>query len=163
MRVALIGPRGAGKTTIGALLADALGVPFFDADDVLEKKTGRTIEELFDDGTFRDREWEVTQELLRETAGVIAFGGGAVMAPQFESAVTDWTVILLTAEPSVLAERIGSADARRPSLTGADPVAEIAAVWEQRRNHYRALADFSASTDTLDVGSVLASLVAHLR
>ena len=43
MRVALIGPRGAGKTTIGAPLAEALGVPFFDADDVLEQKSGRTI------------------------------------------------------------------------------------------------------------------------
>jgi len=152
-----------GKTTLGAPLADALGVPFFDGDLVVEQKTGQTIAKLFDDGTFRDREWDVTQDLLRVHEGVIAFGGGAVMASGFAAAVAGWTVVLLTAAPIVLAERIRSAGGARPSLTGAEPAEEIAAVWEQRRNHYEALADFSAATDTLDIGSVLAPLIARLR
>jgi shikimate kinase len=163
VKVALIGPRGAGKTTLGPLLADALGVPFFDGDDVLESRSGQTIAELIDDGTFREREWDVTQELLRAPVGVIAFGGGAVMAPEFEPAAADWTLVLLTAESAVLAERIRLSSVARPPLTDAAADEEVAAIWEQRRNHYRALADFSASTDTLDVESVLASLVARLR
>lgn len=163
MKVALIGPRGAGKSTVGALLAKAFDVPFFDGDAVLEERSGRTIAQLFSDGTFREKEWEVTQELLRSPEAVIAFGGGAVMPPEFAAAANGWTVILLTAEPVVLAERIRQAGETRPSLTGASPDQEIEAIWVSRRNHYRALADFSASTDTLDVGSVLASLIARLR
>jgi shikimate kinase len=92
---------------------------------------------------------------------VLALGGGAVLDPGFEA--TGWTVVWLTAEPSVLARRIAADPTPRPSLTGAPAPAEIARVTSSREARYRELAQLTIATDTLDVGDVVESILAHLR
>lgn len=81
-RIILIGPPGAGKSTVGGLLARELGIDFTDTDHEIEERTGKRISEIFvEDGEphFRKIEEEVVLQSLLDARGVIALGGGAVM------------------------------------------------------------------------------------
>src|SRR4051794_29603842 len=83
-RVYLVGARGSGKTTVGRLLADRLGWPFIDADDVIEARAGRSVTGIFaaeGEVGFRDREAAVLAEAAGLSRHVIATGGGAVLRP----------------------------------------------------------------------------------
>src|SRR5689334_13470824 len=81
--LALVGYRGTGKTTVGRIVAERLGRPFFDADRVLEEREGRPIASLFAEGgeaSFRDREEETLRDLTADRPGsVLATGGGAIL------------------------------------------------------------------------------------
>ena len=84
-RVVLVGPMGAGKTTVGRLLAERWGVPFVDTDDVVEQAEGRTVSDIFVDSGeehFRDLERAAVTRALAEHPGVLALGGGAVMSDE---------------------------------------------------------------------------------
>ena len=161
MRIALIGARGAGKTSVGQLLAAQLGVAFLDTDALVEAHSGRSIRELMADGSFREREREVVADVLACTRGVVSLGGGAVLDPTFDA--SGWTVVWLTAEPSVLAERIRADEADRPSLTGRSAEDEVGAVLASRKDRYAALEQLTVATDTFDVGGVVESLLARFR
>ena len=161
MKIALIGARGAGKSTVAQLLAARLGVACIDTDALIEAATGRTIPELFADGSFREREREVVADALSVDAGVVALGGGAVLDPGFDA--SGWSVVWLTAAPAVLARRLAGDATERPSLTGDPAHVEIESVASSRRDRYDALAQFSVATDTLDVGGVVESILARLR
>ena len=163
MKVALIGPRGAGKSTVAQALAREAGVPCVDTDQRIVERTGRAISELFADGSFRSREREIVGEALAMDEGVVALGGGAVLWKGIDEALAGWSVVLLTAEAEVLAERIRAQGIDRPSLTGAPADEEIAAVSAERANRYSGLADFSVATDNLDEGVVARLILARLR
>jgi len=160
MRVALVGARGAGKTSVGRILAERLGAPFLDTDAEIEKRSGCTIAELFEAGAFRIWEREVVADAMGRPRGVIALGGGAVLDEGFDAA--GWTVVWLTAEPEVLAARVRADPAARPSLTGAAPHVEISEVLASRRKRYAELAQLTVATDTLDVRAVVESVAARL-
>ena len=161
MRIALIGPRGAGKSAVAQLLAARLDLPCLDTDALVTALSGRTIPELFAAGTFRQREREVVADALSIERGVVALGGGAVLDPDFDA--PGWTLVLLTAAPAVLAQRIASDPTERPSLTGRPAHEEIADVVSSRQERYDDLAHFRIATDTLDVGGVVDSILTRLR
>jgi len=151
--IILIGPRGSGKTTVGRLLAERLGLPFLDADAELEQHSGRTIREIFEaDGEefFRDLESTVLADLLGRGPIVLATGGGVVLRPANRKRLREsGCVFWLTGSPESLWRRL-QADpetaSRRPNLTRGG-MEEIAEVLQAREALYRECADLSIPTD----------------
>lgn len=146
MDVVLIGYRGSGKSTLGKKLADRLWSKFYDLDDMIVAKSGKTIREVFEkDGEerFRQIESECLAEALKIEAGVLALGGGAIVRPENRQMLKDAgvKVIYLRCEPKVLLERIAS-DTRsfhsRPNLTSlGGGIEEIETLLAQREPLYR--------------------------
>ena len=114
--VVLVGARGAGKTTIGRLLAEQLGLRFVDGDDAVVAATGQAIPDLLLAGSFREHEASVTNDVLTGEPVVFATGGGVVLWEGFAAAAAGWRVIWVDADVAVLAQRIEGSD--RPTLTG---------------------------------------------
>lgn len=138
--VVLSGFMATGKTTIGKLVAQELGLPFLDTDRLLEQETGKTTGELFaqeGEARFRDREATLIPPLLRDaTPRVIAFGGGAVTTPRVRhEALERTTVITLTATPETIGQRATSI-AERPNLGASSPVERARDLLQLRREVY---------------------------
>jgi shikimate kinase len=115
----LVGAPGAGKSTVGAMLADQLGVAFRDVDDFIVERAGRPIAEIFtDDGeaAFRALEEQITGELLG-LHGVLALGGGGVLSPATRAALRGHRVVWLRVGLSQAVKRVGL-DTARPLLLG---------------------------------------------
>lgn len=138
-RLFLIGYRGTGKSTVGPLLAAALGWQFLDADDRIEAAAGKTIAHIFTaegEAGFRDRESSALAELCRQERRVIATGGGVVLRPSNRELLrTAGYVAWLTAPPETVWGRMRSdptTAARRPNLTtgGFDEVTNLMAARE---------------------------------
>lgn len=137
--VALVGLMGAGKSSIGKRLAAAIGAPFRDADDEIERAAGMTIPEIFEtfgEAHFREGERRVVLRLLRESPHVLATGGGAFMQAETraalrESAVTVW----LRADLDTLVARVGRRGGR-PLLAGKNPREVLADLIEARYPTY---------------------------
>lgn len=147
--VVLVGPPGAGKTTVGQLLAARWGVEFADTDDLVEARTGRVIADIFtSDGedTFRALEREAVAEALESHAGVLALGGGAVLAEQTRAALAGHPVVLLSVGLAAGVRRTGLSTAR-PLLAGVNPRATFAALLAERLPVYRAVAVHEIGTD----------------
>ncbi|MEZ6195102.1 MAG: 3-phosphoshikimate 1-carboxyvinyltransferase [Planctomycetota bacterium] len=139
--LALIGMRGAGKSSIGASLARALDLAFLDVDRVFEAEVAPIAAFVAARGwpAFRAEEAELTESLLRP-GRVVSLGGGAVETPAVREALAERALVLWVDEDlATLRERI-AADASRPSVTGADPVEEAAQLAERRRPLYESLA-----------------------
>lgn len=148
--VFLVGPMGAGKSTIGRLLAAELKVPFYDSDRVIEERTGADIPWIFDvegESGFRDRESAVLAELAEEPGAVIATGGGIVLRPvNGEVMHRAGQVCYLTASIEQLVERTAK-DKKRPLLQVDNPRQKIIDLLNQRDPLYREVADWVVSTD----------------
>lgn len=142
--IVLIGMRATGKTAIGRVLAEYLGWQFIDVDREIENGEGVTITELVathDWEHFRDLESKYVARAAAEEHAVIATGGGVVLRPEnIEILRRDGVVVLLTAPLAELATRLQN-NPHRPSLTGADPAAELAKIWADRREIYEQAAD----------------------
>lgn len=145
----LVGLRGAGKTSVGAALAERLGRPFVDLDRALERRCGRTIPELLAEGqaAFRQREASVLRFALAFLTGsergvVIATGGGVVLSPQNRALLREAAqVVYLRAAPEVLAARVAADEAEeRPALVEGGPLAEAQALLAERDPLYREVA-----------------------
>lgn len=160
-RVVLIGPRGAGKSTVGPLLAARLSVSFVDTDRVLEEEAGRAIAEVGAD--FREREAVVLGRFLSGPPKVVAAGGGAVLWEGFKAAATGWAVVWLDAAPEVLASRIRRDPRARPSLTGRPADEEIGEVARARAPLYATVAGMRLATDRLGPDAVAEEIVRLLR
>lgn len=148
--IILVGPMGAGKSTIGRLLAAKLGYGFLDTDHVIEEKTGADIAWIFDvegEEGFRAREHQVLQELSGEAHVVVATGGGIVIRSDNRSilAALD-AVIYLRASVGQLIERTAR-DKKRPLLQVEDPKAKIISLLAERKPYYEEIADFIVDTD----------------
>lgn len=133
--VVLIGMMGVGKSRTGRQIANALGVPFVDSDDEIEKAAGMTIPEIFEkfgEEYFRDGERRVVQRLLGNGVSVVATGGGAVMNEETASAIWQNTLsVWLRAELDVMVERTARKD-DRPLLKTGDPETILAGLMEKR-------------------------------
>lgn len=145
----LIGPPGAGKSTVGALLAEQLGVPLHDTDAAVEAWTGRTISDIFvQDGepAFRALERAEVLRALREEEGVLALGGGAVMQEEIAAALRQagHPVVFLDVTIVDASRRVGF-DASRPLLV-VNPRASWTRLMNARRPTYESLATLRVDT-----------------
>ena len=162
-RVVLVGPRGAGKSAVGPLLAARLGVSFVDTDRLVEEEAGRPLPEIWAKGEFREREARALGKALALPAAVVAAGGGAVLWDGFAAAARGWTVVWLDAAPEVLALRIRGDPRERPSLTGRGAAEEIGEVARSRAHLYAAVAWTRVPTDRLAVDAVAEEIVRRMR
>jgi shikimate kinase len=165
----LIGCRACGKTTVGKALALKLARPFVDLDEVLAAKAGCSIAHIVaEEGWpgFRKREKDLVQHFARLAGQVLAPGGGVVLDPDNVEILRErGLVIWLTADLATLGQRLGAdpvTGAFRPSLTGADPVAEIAQVLAERDHLYRASAHLLLDTTGLAVDQVVERILAEV-
>ena len=144
----LVGPPGAGKTTVGQAVAARLGVPFADTDALIEEKAGKPIPEIFfDDGEAAFRALEVTAiaGALDSFGGVLALGGGAIMNDDTRAALRAHTVVFLSVELTDAVKRVGLG-AGRPLLS-VNPRATLKYLMEQRRPLYTEVARHTITTD----------------
>jgi len=146
----LVGPMGAGKSTIGKLLAAQLGLPFADSDKVLEDRTGADIPWIFDvegEAGFRRRESEVLKDLCTGEPQVIATGGGIVLLPENRALLkAHGFVVYLRASLDQLVERT-SKNSNRPLLQVADPRGKLREILLQREPFYSEVADLVCDTN----------------
>jgi shikimate kinase len=159
----VVGPPGAGKTTIGSLVAAALDVPFRDTDADIAATAGKPIPEIFiDDGedVFRALEREAVATALSTFDGVLALGGGAVLAESTRALLKDQTVVYLSVELSDAVARVGLG-AGRPLLT-INPRATLKYLLDQRRPLYEEVATVTVRTDGREPADIAAEVVAAL-
>jgi shikimate kinase len=146
----LVGPMGAGKSTIGRLLASELNYNFRDSDRVIEERTGADIPWIFDmegEEGFRERETAVLQELAGEVDTVVATGGGIVLREQNRELMKSaGYVCYLTASIDQLVERTAR-DKKRPLLQVENPRQKIIDLLALRDPLYQSAADFIVNTD----------------
>lgn len=153
----LVGPMGAGKSTIGRLLAKALSVDFVDSDKEIERKTGVSIPLIFEyegESGFRRREAEAIEDLTCLNGVVLATGGGSVLLPENQRCLKDrGFVVYLHCPVEKQLERTHK-DTNRPLLQTENPRQRLTELFEIREPIYRRVADFvidtgSASSRTL--------------
>lgn len=165
-RIFLVGPMGAGKTTVGKRLAQVLGLPFYDSDRVIEERTGAAIPLIFDvegEAGFRRREAAVIDELTQLDKVVLATGGGAVLLPENRAHLRErGTVVYLEASVDKQFERTRK-DRNRPLLQTADPRARLLALFEQRQPLYRDTAHIVMSTERGNARTILSEIVRQLE
>jgi shikimate kinase len=151
-RVILIGPPGAGKSSVGKSLARLLQEEFIDTDVVIAARENKSISEIFvDQGEpyFRKVEEEVLLDVLKNHKGVLSLGGGAPLSPSAQSAIKDSgsTVIFLDVSLAAAAPRVGF-NRDRPLLLG-NPRAQWQELMNTRRPIYESLAQHQVVTDKL--------------
>lgn len=159
----LVGPPGAGKSTVGRLLAGRLGVPFRDTDADVVTIAGKSISDVFlDDGeeSFRALEVSAVARALVEHDGVLSLGGGAVLDPDTRSLLADHLVVFLTVGLSDAATRVGF-NKNRPVLA-LNPRATLAALMAERLPLYQQVADLEISTDGRSAREVANELAGRL-
>ena len=162
-RVVLVGPPGAGKTTVGRLVAAALGVGFRDTDADIEAGAGKPVSEIFvDDGepAFRALERAAVAAALAEYDGVLALGGGAVTSEESRRLLAGHAVVLLDVGLADAARRVGF-NRDRPLLLG-NPRAQLLRLMEARRPLYLEVATAVVDAGGTDPGPVAAAVLAAL-
>jgi shikimate kinase len=160
----IVGPPGAGKTTVGRVLARRLGVGFADADAMIVERTGRSIADLFvEDGEdgFRALEREVVAEALASHEGVLALGGGAVLAAETRARLRGHRVVHLSVGLADGLRRTGMSTAR-PLLAGVNPRATFKALLDARAPLYREVATVHVATDRRSANQVARAVLEAL-
>ncbi|MER7498474.1 shikimate kinase [Streptomyces pharetrae] len=147
--VVLVGPMGVGKSTVGRLLAERLGLGFRDTDDDVVAAESRTIAEIFAEGGepyFRAVEKRAVRRALAEHDGVLALGGGAILDPDTRALLAGRPVVCLWMEADEAARRT-RLDADRPLLAAGDPGGQWRELTEARRHLYEEVARAVVATD----------------
>lgn len=166
VNVFLIGPMGAGKSTIGKMLAKALGRDFCDSDKEIERRTGVSIPMIFDyegEAGFRRREAEVLARLAEQEAAVIATGGGAViLAENRELMRRRGFVVYLKCSVEKQMERTHK-DTNRPLLQTDDPRQRLRDLFAQRDPLYSETADLVVDTGALSGQAAVKRIVGALQ
>ena len=156
----IVGPPGAGKTTVGRLVADALGVGFRDTDADIEALAGKPVPEIFiDEGEahFRALERQAVRAALDTHDGVLALGGGAVMAEETRAALRGHTVVYLSVELADAVKRVGLGQGR--PLLAVNPRATLRHLLEQRRPLYEEVATVTVVTDDRTPQDIAAEVI----
>jgi len=162
----LIGMMGAGKTTVGRLLARRLKLRFFDSDHEVERRCGVKIPIIFEiegEPGFRARESQALAELTALDGIVLATGGGAVLSPENrEGLARHGTVVYLRASPEDLFGRVRH-DRNRPLLATPDPLARLRSLYVERDPLYLEIADIIMDTGAQSVQVLARALLAKLQ
>ena len=162
----LVGMMGAGKTTVGRLVARRLRRPFFDSDQEIERRCGVGVPVIFDiegEPGFRVREAHAIAEFAALEGIVLATGGGAVLdGENLRRLTARGTVVYLHARPADLYERVRH-DKHRPLLATSDPLAKLEELYAQRDPLYRDLADFVIDTGKQSVQALARLLLSRLE
>ncbi|MFL6089788.1 MAG: shikimate kinase [Aeromicrobium sp.] len=151
----IVGPPGAGKTTVAALLADRLGVDVRDTDADVEAATGLTVADIFvekGEPTFRALEEEAVAKALVEHEGVLALGGGAVLSERTRAALQPHRVLYLEVGLANAVRRVGLS-ASRPLLLG-NVRSTLKRLLDERAPLYREVADITVGTDDRSAADV---------
>lgn len=160
--VFLIGPVGAGKSTIGRQLANALKLTFYDSDREIENRCGVSIDWIFDiegEEGFREREQKMLEELANRQNIVLATGGGAIIPPENRRLLSSrGKVVYLQASIEQQLERTAK-DKRRPLLQVDDKKAQLQKLMEQREPYYQEIADLAVDTSNTTVRNVVQSII----
>ncbi|MEU9270463.1 shikimate kinase [Streptomyces sp. NBC_00080] len=146
--VVLVGPMGVGKSTVGQLLAERLGVGYRDTDDDIVAEAGRSIAEIFvDEGeeTFRAIEKRAVRRALAEHDGVLALGGGSVLDPDTRALLAGQRVVYLAMDVEEAVKRTGLNTAR--PLLAVNPRKQWRELMEARRPLYEGVATAVVTTD----------------
>lgn len=162
----LIGPMGAGKTTMGRQLAKKLRLHFYDSDKVIEERTGATIPLIFElegEAGFRLREQAVIDDLSQKQNLVLATGGGAVLREENRQHLKSrGIVIYLHSDITHLMERIRH-DKNRPLLQTADPEAKLRALMQEREPLYRDTAHITINTGDVSIRAAIQAILVRLK
>jgi shikimate kinase len=160
----LVGPPGAGKTTVGTLLAAQLGLPFLDTDQTIEAEAGKSVADIFiEDGEERFRELESASvvQALAEHSGVLALGGGAVLRDDTRAALATVPVVALSVGLTDAVQRVGLAR-DRPLLLDS-PRARIAAMLRDRAPLYAEVSRRSVDTNGRSPDDVAGEILTWIR
>ena len=162
----LVGLMGAGKSTVGRILARRLGKRFVDSDHEIEKRNGVTIPVIFEiegeDG-FRRREQEVLADLAQEKDLVLSTGGGIVLKPENREVLRNHGfVVYLNARPELLAERTKH-DRTRPLLNVEDPLTRLRELYAVRDPLYREVAHAVVETGRGAPQQVVQAILGEIR
>lgn len=158
----VLGPPGAGKTTIGQLLAERLDLPFRDVDEDIVVSAGKPISDIFtSDGepAFRAMEEQAVADGLKTHDGVLALGGGAILSATTRELLAGHTVVFLNVGMAEGVKRTGLSSAR-PLLTGINPRATFKALLDARLPLYREVATIEVVTDHLEPEQVVDAVLA---
>jgi len=161
----LVGLMGAGKTTVGRLLAKHYGCDFYDSDHEIEARTGVKIPVIFEiegEAGFRKREETVIADLTAMHGVVLATGGGAILSPANRAALQrNGLVIYLCGSPEHLYERTRH-DRNRPLLQTENPLEKLRELYRQRDPLYREIADVVMDTGRQSVSGMTRVLFGKL-
>lgn len=162
--IVLVGVPGAGKTTVGKLLAKSLQQEFFDSDQVIETQVGKSVSDIFtQDGesVFRGLEHDVIFQLLQNSGGVLALGGGALGNADTRNAVKGATAIWLVAGLAQAVDRVGM-NRNRPLLLG-NVRGQLAELMTAREPLYKEVATIVIDTSKLNPDEVVSSILTELE
>ena len=165
-RIVLIGPMGAGKSTVGAQLARELNLDFADTDQLIEADQGKSVSEIFiEDGEphFRLVEESIVIDALRDESGVLSLGGGAVINDEVQKSLRDSeaTKIFLDISLAAVASRVGF-DTARPLLM-VNPRQKWSELMNSRRPTYEALADLTIDVSELSLEEVISRIKSEVH
>jgi shikimate kinase len=156
----IVGAPGAGKTTVGRLLAERLGVDFVDTDVLIASRAGKAISDIFiEDGenAFREMEREAVMSTLASADGVVSLGGGAVVDEHVRKTLDDCRVIWLQVSANQATARVGLTGSR-PLLLG-NVRGTLITLLEQRTPLYEEVGDFMINTDDRTVEDIVSDIV----
>jgi len=165
--IALIGFMGVGKTAVGKVLAEKLGMSFIELDLLIEQKAGKSIPEIFQqngEAAFRELEMRVTEEVANKKKAVIACGGGLVLNKiNIERLRKSARMVYLTASPGAILKRVANEEGQRPLLEVGNPTLAIREMLSFRKPFYERAADIKIDTSKLDINAVSKQIISKLK